>query len=78
MWLVALNTQQQVQEEHSHSSQRKQDSLSSGVDTLKQSCWDLEQAMSLLQNTLEAKNASLESSHHKLQVAKELYQRLLA
>lgn len=45
---------------------------------MKQSCWDLEQAMSDLQNTLEAKNASLSSSHHDLQVAEEQYQRLLA
>ncbi|XP_023602806.1 golgin subfamily A member 3 isoform X7 [Myotis lucifugus] len=76
--LAALNTRLQAQEEHSHSSQRKQDALSSEVDTLKQSCWDLEQAMSDLQNTLEAKNASLSSSHHDLQVAEEQYQRLLA
>lgn len=34
--------------------------------------------MSDLQNTLEAKNASLSSSHHDLQVAEEQYQRLLA
>lgn len=67
-----------MQEEDSHSSQRKQDALSSEVDTLKQSCWDLEQAMSDLQNTLEAKNASLSSSHHDLQVAEEQYKRLLA
>lgn len=45
---------------------------------MKQSCWDLEQAMSDLQNTLEAKNASLSSSHRDLQVAEEQYQRLLA
>lgn len=76
--LAALNTRLQAQEEHSHSSQRKQDALTSEVDTLKQSCWDLERAMSDLQNTLEAKNASLASSHHDLQVAEEQYQRLLA
>ncbi|XP_045436288.1 golgin subfamily A member 3 isoform X4 [Pipistrellus kuhlii] len=76
--LAALNTRLKAQEEHSHSSQRKQDALSSEVDTLKQSCWDLEQAMSDLQNTLEAKNASLSSSHRDLQVAEEQYQRLLA
>ncbi|XP_066116997.1 golgin subfamily A member 3 isoform X1 [Saccopteryx bilineata] len=75
--LAALNTRLQAQEEHSHNSQQKQDALSSEVDTLKQSCWDLEQAMSDLQNTLEAKNASLASSHHDLQVAEEQYHRLL-
>ena len=76
--LAALNTRLQAQEEHSHSSQQKQDALTSEVDTLKQSCWDLEQAMSDLQNTLEAKNASLASSHRDLQVAEQQYQRLLA
>ena len=64
--------------EHSHSSQQKQDSLSSEVDTLKQSCWDLERAMTDLQNMLEAKNASLASSNSDLQVAEEQYQRLMA
>ncbi|KAM5311371.1 golgin subfamily A member 3 isoform 1-T2 [Glossophaga mutica] len=76
--LAALNTRLQAQEEHSHSSQQKQDALTSEVDTLKQSCWDLERAMSDLQNTLEAKNASLASSHRDLQVAEQQYQRLLA
>ncbi|XP_044632064.1 golgin subfamily A member 3 isoform X1 [Equus asinus] len=76
--LAALNTKLQAQVEHSHSSQQKQDSLSSEVDTLKQSCWDLEQAMTDLQNMLEAKNASLASSNSDLQVAEEQYQRLMA
>lgn len=64
--------------EHSHNSQQRQDSLSSEVDTLKQSCWDLEQAMADLQNMLEAKNASLASSNSDLQVAEEQYHRLMA
>lgn len=64
--------------EQSHSSQQKQDSLSSEVDTLKQSCWDLERAMTDLQNMLEAKNASLASSNSDLQLAEEQYQRLVA
>ncbi|KAM4827075.1 golgin subfamily A member 3 isoform 2-T3 [Thomomys bottae] len=76
--LAALSTRLQAQVEHSHSSQQKQDSLSSEVDTLKQSCWDLEQAMTDLQNMLEAKNASLASSNNDLQVAEEQYQRLMA
>ncbi|KAM5238802.1 golgin subfamily A member 3 [Ctenodactylus gundi] len=76
--LAALRTRLQVQVEHSHNSQQKQDSLSSEVDTLKQSCWDLEQAMTELQNMLEAKNASLASSNNDLQVAEKQYQRLMA
>ena len=76
--LAALHTRLQAQLEHSHSSQQRQDSLSSEVDTLKQSCWDLEQAMTDLQNMLEAKNASLASSNSDLQVAEEQYQRLMA
>ncbi|KAM6155802.1 golgin subfamily A member 3 [Rhynchocyon petersi] len=76
--LAALNTRLQVQVEHSHSSQQRQDSLSSEVDTLKQSCWDLERAMTDLQSMLEAKNASLASSNNDLQVAEEQYQRLMA
>lgn len=76
--LAALSTRLQAQVEHSHSSQQRQDSLSSEVDTLKQSCWDLERAMTDLQNLLEAKNASLASSNSDLQVAEEQYQRLTA
>lgn len=76
--LAALSTRLQAQVEHSHSSQQKQDSLSSEVNTLKQSCWDLERAMTDLQNMLEAKNASLVSSNNDLQVAEEQYQRLMA
>uniref|UniRef100_A0A8C5KY17 Golgin A3 n=1 Tax=Jaculus jaculus TaxID=51337 RepID=A0A8C5KY17_JACJA len=76
--LAALSTRLQAQVEHSHNSQQKQDSLSSEVDTLKQSCWDLERAMIDLQNMLEAKNASLASSNNDLQVAEEQYQRLMA
>ncbi|XP_074212780.1 golgin subfamily A member 3 isoform X5 [Camelus bactrianus] len=76
--LAALSTRLQAQVEFSHSSQQRQDSLSSEVDTLKQSCWDLEQAMTDLQNMLEAKNASLASSNSDLQVAEEQYQRLMA
>ncbi|XP_022347863.1 golgin subfamily A member 3 isoform X2 [Enhydra lutris kenyoni] len=76
--LAALSTRLQAQMEHSHSSQQRQDSLSSEVDTLKQSCWDLERAMTDLQNMLEAKNASLASSNSDLQVAEEQYQRLTA
>ncbi|KAM9622732.1 golgin subfamily A member 3 isoform 1-T2 [Trichechus inunguis] len=76
--LAALNTRLQAQVEHSHSSQQRQDSLSCEVDTLKQSCWDLERAMTDLQSMLEAKNASLASSNNDLQVAEEQYQRLLA
>lgn len=63
--------------EHSQSSQQKQDSLSSEVATLKQSCWDLERAMAELQTTLEAKNASLAASNNDLHVAEEQYQRLM-
>ncbi|XP_015361100.1 golgin subfamily A member 3 isoform X1 [Marmota marmota marmota] len=76
--LAALHTRLQAQVEQTHSSQQRQDSLSSEVDTLKQSCWDLERAMTDLQNMLEAKNASLASSNHDLQVAEEQYQRLMA
>ncbi|XP_062944075.1 golgin subfamily A member 3 isoform X2 [Cynocephalus volans] len=76
--LAALSTRLQAQVEHSRSSQQRQDSLSSEVDTLKQSCWDLERAMTDLQNMLEAKNASLASSNNDLQVAEEQYQRLMA
>ncbi|MBZ3873357.1 Golgin subfamily A member 3 [Sciurus carolinensis] len=76
--LAALSTRLQAQVEQTHSSQQKQDSLSSEVDTLKQSCWDLERAMTDLQNMLEAKNASLASSNNDLQVAEEQYQRLMA
>ncbi|XP_038202634.1 golgin subfamily A member 3 isoform X2 [Arvicola amphibius] len=76
--LAALSTRLQAQVEHSHCSQQKQDSLSSEVNTLKQSCWDLERAMTDLQNMLEAKNASLASSNNDLQVAEEQYQRLMA
>ncbi|XP_064235589.1 golgin subfamily A member 3 isoform X1 [Aotus nancymaae] len=76
--LAALSTKLQAQVESSHSSQQRQDSLSSEVDTLKQSCWDLERAMTDLQNMLEAKNASLASSNNDLQVAEEQYQRLMA
>ncbi|XP_040843117.1 golgin subfamily A member 3 isoform X1 [Ochotona curzoniae] len=76
--MAALSTRLQAQVEHSRSSQLRQDSLSSQVDTLKQSCWDLERAMADLQNTLEAKNASLASSNSDLQVAEEQYQRLMA
>lgn len=75
--LAALNMKLQAQVEHSNSSQQKQDSLSSEVDTLKQSCWDLERAMIDLQTLLEAKNASLASSNSDLQVAEEQYQRLM-
>ena len=46
--LAALHTRLQAQLEHSHSSQQRQDSLSSEVDTLKQSCWDLEQVTAAL------------------------------
>ncbi|XP_023976515.1 golgin subfamily A member 3 isoform X1 [Physeter macrocephalus] len=76
--LAALHTRLQAQLEQSHSSQQRQDSLSSEVDTLKQSCWDLEQAMSALQNMLEAKNASLASSNSDLRLAEGQYQRLMA
>ncbi|ELW66964.1 Golgin subfamily A member 3 [Tupaia chinensis] len=76
--LAALGTRLQAQVELSRSSQQRQDSLSSEVDTLKQSCWDLEQAMTDLQNMLEAKNASLASSNSDLQVAEEQYRRLVA
>uniref|UniRef100_F7GA16 Golgin A3 n=1 Tax=Macaca mulatta TaxID=9544 RepID=F7GA16_MACMU len=76
--LAAVSTKLQAQVECSHSSQQRQDSLSSEVDTLKQSCWDLERAMTDLQNMLEAKNASLASSNNDLQVAEEQYQRLVA
>lgn len=76
--LAHLDTRLRAHVEQSHSSQQKQDSLSSEVDTLKQSCWDLERAMTDLQNMLEAKNASLASSHSDLQVAEEQYRRLLA
>ncbi|XP_069903031.1 golgin subfamily A member 3 isoform X2 [Globicephala melas] len=76
--LAALHTKLRAQLEHSHSSQQRQDSLSSEVDTLKQSCWDLEQAMSALQNMLEAKNASLASSNSDLRLAEGQYQRLMA
>ncbi|NWX72777.1 GOGA3 protein, partial [Alca torda] len=75
--LAALNMKLQAQVEHSQNSQQKQESLSSEVATLKQSCWDLERAMADLQNTLEAKNASLASSNNDLQLAEEQYQRLL-
>ncbi|KFP39959.1 Golgin subfamily A member 3 [Chlamydotis macqueenii] len=75
--LAALNMKLQAQMEHSQNSQQKQESLSSEVATLKQSCWDLERAMADLQNTLEAKNASLASSNKDLQLAEEQYQRLL-
>ncbi|KAM7144773.1 golgin subfamily A member 3 isoform 3-T3 [Macrochelys suwanniensis] len=75
--IAALNTRLQAQMEHSQSSRQKQDSLSSEVTTLKQSCWDLERAMADLQNTLEAKNASLASSNNDLQLAEEQYQRLM-
>lgn len=67
----------QAQMEHSQSSQQKQEFLSSEVATLKQSCWDLERAMTDLQNALEAKNANLASSNNDLQVAEEQYQRLM-
>lgn len=76
--LAHLDARLQAHVEQSHSSQQKQDSLSSEVDTLKQSCWDLERAMTDLQNMLEAKNASLASSNSDLQVAEEQYRRLLA
>ncbi|MBW03928.1 Golgin subfamily A member 3, partial [Eschrichtius robustus] len=76
--LAALHTRLRAQLEHSHSSQQRQDSLSSEVDTLKQSCWDLEQAMGALQNMLEAKNASLASSNSDLRLAEGQYQRLVA
>ncbi|KAG8515043.1 Golgin subfamily A member 3, partial [Galemys pyrenaicus] len=76
--LAALDTRLQAQVEQSQSSQQRQDSLSSEVDTLKRSCWDLERAMADLQSLLEARNASLASSHSDLQVAEEQYQRLLA
>ncbi|XP_053443527.1 golgin subfamily A member 3 isoform X1 [Nycticebus coucang] len=76
--LAALSTRLQVQVEHSQTSQQRQDSLSLEVDTLKQSCWDLEQAMTDLQNMLESKNASLASSNSDLKVAEEQYQRLVA
>lgn len=75
--LAALNMKLQAQVEHSQNSQQKQESLSSEVATLKQSCWDLERAMADLQNALEAKNASLASSNNDLQLAEEQYQRLL-
>ncbi|KFU89599.1 Golgin subfamily A member 3, partial [Chaetura pelagica] len=75
--LAALNMKLQAQMEHSQNSQQKQESLSSEVATLKQSCWDLERAMADLQNTLEAKNASLASSNNDLQLAEQQYQRLL-
>uniref|UniRef100_A0A8C0GR18 Golgin A3 n=1 Tax=Chelonoidis abingdonii TaxID=106734 RepID=A0A8C0GR18_CHEAB len=75
--IAALNMRLQAQMEHSQSSQQKQDSLSSEVATLKQSCWDLERAMADLQNILEAKNASLASSNNDLQLAEEQYQRLM-
>ncbi|XP_012586515.1 PREDICTED: golgin subfamily A member 3 isoform X2 [Condylura cristata] len=76
--LAALDMRLQAQVEQSQSSQQRQDSLSSEVDTLKQSCWDLERAMADLQSLLEARNASLASSNSDLQVAEEQYQRLLA
>uniref|UniRef100_A0A8C0I5G3 Golgin A3 n=1 Tax=Balaenoptera musculus TaxID=9771 RepID=A0A8C0I5G3_BALMU len=76
--LAALHTRLRAQLEQSHSSQQRQDSLSSEVDTLKQSCWDLEQAMGALQNMLEAKNASLASSNSDLRLAEGQYQRLVA
>ncbi|XP_069476110.1 golgin subfamily A member 3 isoform X2 [Ambystoma mexicanum] len=75
--LAALNTKLQAQVEDSHSSRQKQDSLTSEVGTLKQSCWDLERAMGDLQNNLEAKSASLASVSNDLLVAEEQYQRLM-
>uniref|UniRef100_A0ACB8FZ06 Golgin sub A member 3 n=1 Tax=Sphaerodactylus townsendi TaxID=933632 RepID=A0ACB8FZ06_9SAUR len=75
--LAALNMKLQTQMEHSQSSQQKQHSLNLEVATLKQSCWDLEQAMVELQTALEAKNASLAASSNDLRVAEEQYQRLM-
>ncbi|KFQ28956.1 Golgin subfamily A member 3 [Mesitornis unicolor] len=69
--LAALNMKLQAQVKHSQNSQQKQESLSSEVATLKQSCWDLERAMADLQSTLEAKNASLASSNNDLQLKVE-------
>ncbi|XP_037367268.1 golgin subfamily A member 3 isoform X2 [Talpa occidentalis] len=76
--LAALDTRLQAQVEQSQSSQQRQDSLSSEVDTLKRSCWDLERAMADLQSLLEARNASLAASNSDLQLAEGQYQRLLA
>ncbi|XP_042297949.1 golgin subfamily A member 3 isoform X2 [Sceloporus undulatus] len=75
--LAALHMKLQTQMEHSESSQQKQDSLNVEVATLKQSCWDLERAMTELQAALEAKNAGLAASSNDLQVAEEQYQRLM-
>ncbi|XP_078524035.1 golgin subfamily A member 3 isoform X2 [Lissotriton helveticus] len=75
--LAALNMKLQAQMEDSQTSRQKQDSLTSEVGTLKQSCWDLERAMGELQNNLEAKSASLASVSNDLLVAEEQYQRLM-
>ncbi|KAJ7309700.1 hypothetical protein JRQ81_007760 [Phrynocephalus forsythii] len=75
--LAALHMKLQTQVEQSQTSQQKQDSLSSEVANLKQSCWDLERAMADLQAALEAKNAGLAASNNDLKVAEEQYQRLM-
>ncbi|XP_036383304.1 golgin subfamily A member 3 isoform X1 [Megalops cyprinoides] len=75
--LATVNAQLQAQMEQAQASQEKQNSLTSEVTTLRQSCTQLERDMVELQSNLESKNASLASLGTDLQVAEEQYQRLM-
>lgn len=75
--MATVNAQLQAELEQSQASQEKQNTLTSQVGTLRQSCGQLERAMVELQGNLESKNASLASLGTDLQVAEEQYQRLM-
>ncbi|XP_043571374.1 golgin subfamily A member 3 isoform X2 [Chiloscyllium plagiosum] len=75
--LAALNAQLQAQNEQKVLSEEKQSLLNSEVNTLRQTCSSLEQAMIELQTNLESKNASLAALNNDLQVSEEQYQRLV-
>ncbi|XP_060699387.1 golgin subfamily A member 3 isoform X2 [Hemiscyllium ocellatum] len=75
--LAALNAQLQAQNEQKVLSEEKQSMLNSEVNTLRQTCSSLEQAMTELQTNLESKNASLAALNNDLQVSEEQYQRLV-
>lgn len=75
--LASVNAQLQAQKAEAHISQETQSTLTTEVDTLRQSCGQLEKAMVELQGNLENKNASLASLNNDLKVAEDQYNRLM-
>ncbi|XP_076003710.1 golgin subfamily A member 3 isoform X2 [Genypterus blacodes] len=75
--LATVNAQLQAQMEQAQLSQDRQRALTTEAGALRQSCSQLEKAMTELQGSLESKNANLASLGNDLMVAEEQYTRLM-